>query len=138
MFKCLLKHYKLYKNMVVVKPRVSSETSIVCTLCCLCVCALTWLSNTPAADGVGFEGVTGGRVARRGRSQTSHRILLPAFTTVQLLHCHSEGYKETDNNKAPALITDNTQNNRSHTWEQSSKTANISERFQLFVIYHLA
>lgn len=33
--------------------------------------------------------VTGGRVARRGRSHTSHRILLAVFTMVQLLHCHS-------------------------------------------------
>lgn len=49
-----------------------------------------WLSISPAAVGVGREGVTGGLVARRGRSQTSHRMLLPAFTTVQLLHCHSD------------------------------------------------
>lgn len=33
---------------------------------------------------------TGGRVARRGRSHTSQRMLLPWFITVQLLHCHSE------------------------------------------------
>lgn len=38
----------------------------------------------------GCDGVTGGRVARRGLSHTSHRILLAAFTTVQLLHCHSK------------------------------------------------
>lgn len=38
----------------------------------------------------GCDGVTGGRVAKRGLSQTSHRILLAAFTMVQLLQCHSE------------------------------------------------
>lgn len=38
----------------------------------------------------GCDGVTGGRVAKRGRSQTLHRILLAAFTIVQLLHCHSK------------------------------------------------
>lgn len=36
------------------------------------------------------EGVVGGFVAKRGLSHTSHRILLAAFTRVQLLHCHSE------------------------------------------------
>lgn len=35
------------------------------------------------------SGATGGRVARRGRSHTSQRTLLPWFMTVQLLHCHS-------------------------------------------------
>lgn len=49
-----------------------------------------WLSISPVAEGVGREGATGGRVARRGRSHTSQRMLLPALTTVQLLHCHSD------------------------------------------------
>lgn len=40
----------------------------------------------------GCDGVTRGRVARRGLSHTSHSTLLPAFITVQLLHCHSEGH----------------------------------------------
>lgn len=40
----------------------------------------------------GFDEVTGGRVASRGRSHTSHRTLLALFTTVQLLHFHSEGH----------------------------------------------
>lgn len=39
--------------------------------------------------GLASKGVTGGRVARRGRSHTSHRMLLPWLSTVQLLHCHS-------------------------------------------------
>lgn len=39
----------------------------------------------------GCDGVTRGRVAKRGLSHTSHSTLLPAFITVQLLHCHSEG-----------------------------------------------
>lgn len=38
----------------------------------------------------GCDGVTGGLVAKRGLSHTSHRILLAALTMVQLLHCHSE------------------------------------------------
>lgn len=38
----------------------------------------------------GCDGVTGGRVAKRGLSHTSHRILLGLFTIVQLLQCHSE------------------------------------------------
>lgn len=38
----------------------------------------------------GCDGVTGGRVAKRGLSHTSHRILLAAFTIVQLRHCHSD------------------------------------------------
>lgn len=61
---------------------------------------LTWLSGSPGmpstgAGGLGgvtggIAGVTGGRVAKRGLSHTSHRILLAALTTVQLLQCHSE------------------------------------------------
>lgn len=38
----------------------------------------------------GCDGVTGGRVAKRGLSHTSHRILLAALTIVQLRHCHSD------------------------------------------------
>lgn len=49
-----------------------------------------WLSISAEEEGVARGGTAGGRVARRGRSQTSHKILLPAFTTVQLLHCHSD------------------------------------------------
>lgn len=41
--------------------------------------------------GLDNTGAAGGRVARRGRSHTSQRMLLPGFTTVQLLHFHSEG-----------------------------------------------
>lgn len=39
--------------------------------------------------GLASSGATGGRVARRGRSHTSQRMLLPWLSTVQLLHCHS-------------------------------------------------
>lgn len=42
-----------------------------------------------------WDGVAGGRVARRGLSHTSHKMLLAAFTIVQLLQCHSE---KTQNN----------------------------------------
>lgn len=36
------------------------------------------------------DGVAGGRVAKRGLSHTSHKMLLAAFTIVQLLQCHSK------------------------------------------------
>lgn len=39
--------------------------------------------------GLASSGVAGGRVARRGRSHTSQRMLLPWLSIVQLLHCHS-------------------------------------------------
>lgn len=39
------------------------------------------------------DGVAGGRVAKRGLSHTSHKMLLAAFTIVQLLQCQSEKSK---------------------------------------------
>lgn len=36
------------------------------------------------------DGVAGGRVAKRGLSHTSHKMLLAALTIVQLLQCQSK------------------------------------------------
>lgn len=66
--------------------RCHAERGDEATHTCLCVLAqgdLRWETS----------GATGGRVARRGRSHTSQRMLLPWFMTVQLLHCHSDTSK---------------------------------------------
>lgn len=49
--------------------------------------------------------MAGGRVARRGRSHTSQRMLLPGLSTVQLLHCHSAEEKEKEKKKNILLLT---------------------------------
>ena len=76
---------------------------------------LTWLSGSPGmprtgAGGLGgvtggWDGVTGGRVAKRGLSHTSHRTLLAAFTMVQLLQCHSEKNPLTNTHNYIILLT---------------------------------